>query len=274
MKVQSVWRAGLVLAAAMALAAPRLGAADPPTNQERMIQAHRDWIAAGRPRQAEPVRDLKAYGVSSDGVVNIHSYAFTSSYSNDLILDDGNGYRFYAPNPSSRFMAAPVQLPSGAQIQVLGISGCIASPGDLVVELFDNLSEGQGSGGGTNIATFNTPDTGCVFEGVGLFPSYTYQENGGHTLYAVIYWAGDHFDGSTKFNNVYITYSRQVSPAPATPTFADVPTSDAGYQYIEALNASGITGGCGNGNFCPNATVTRRQMAIFFAKALGLHWPF
>jgi hypothetical protein len=207
--------------------------------------------------------------VTSGGVVNIHSYAFTSSYSTDLILDDGNGYRYYAPNPGSRAMAAPVQLPSGSHILVVGISGCIASPGDLVVALYDNLSEGQGSGGGTNIATFNTPDTGCVFEGVNV--DYLYPQNGGHTLYAVIYWAGNHFDGSTRFNNLYVSYLPEVSPAPATPTFADVPTTDAGYQYIEALNASGITGGCGNGNFCPNA---RRQIAIFLAKALGLHWPF
>jgi hypothetical protein len=35
--------------------------------------------------------------------------------------------------------------------------------------------------------------------------------------------------------------------------------------------ASGITAGCGGGNYCPDAP-TRRQMAIFLAKALGLHW--
>jgi len=65
-----------------------------------------------------------------------------------------------------------------------------------------------------------------------------------------------------------------VSPAPPTPSFSDVPSSDFGYQYIEALKASGITGGCGNGTtFCPDANLTRRQMAIFLAKALGLHWP-
>jgi hypothetical protein len=36
------------------------------------------------------------------------------------------------------------------------------------------------------------------------------------------------------------------------------------------LAASGITGGCGGGNFCPDNPVTRRQMAIFLSKALGL----
>jgi hypothetical protein len=73
----------------------------------------------------------------------------------------------------------------------------------------------------------------------------------------------------------YITvrYRLQVSPAPATATFGDVPTSHPFFQFIEALAASGITGGCGNGNYCPDAPLTRGQMAVFLAKALGLHWP-
>ena len=70
-----------------------------------------------------------------------------------------------------------------------------------------------------------------------------------------------------------VGYRLQVSPAPATPTFNDVPTDDPGFQFIEALAASGITGGCGGGNFCPDSAVTRRQMAIFLAKALGLSYP-
>lgn len=70
-----------------------------------------------------------------------------------------------------------------------------------------------------------------------------------------------------------IGYKLQVSPAPATATFPDVPTGDFGFQYVEALVASGITGGCGGGNYCPDGPVTRRQMAIFISKALGLQWP-
>jgi hypothetical protein len=44
-------------------------------------------------------------------------------------------------------------------------------------------------------------------------------------------------------------------------------------QFVEALVASGITAGCGNGNFCPDAPSTRRQMAVFLTEALGLHRP-
>ena len=70
-----------------------------------------------------------------------------------------------------------------------------------------------------------------------------------------------------------VGYRLQVSLPPATPTFNDVPVSDSAFQFIEALAASGITAGCGGGNFCPDATLTRRQMAVFLAKGLGLSFP-
>jgi hypothetical protein len=74
------------------------------------------------------------------------------------------------------------------------------------------------------------------------------------------------------FGGVQIVWQRSISPPPLTPTFADVPATDGAFQHIEALAASAVTSGCGNGNFCPEATLTRRQMAVFLAKALGLHW--
>jgi hypothetical protein len=72
---------------------------------------------------------------------------------------------------------------------------------------------------------------------------------------------------------VQVTWRRQVSAPPGTPTFGDVADSHPFYQFIEALAASGMTGGCGGGNYCPGAPLTRGQMAVFLAKALGLHWP-
>lgn len=68
-------------------------------------------------------------------------------------------------------------------------------------------------------------------------------------------------------------YHLQVSTPPVTATFGDVPTDHPQYQFVEALAASGITVGCGSGNFCPDATLTRGQMAVFLSKALGLHFP-
>jgi hypothetical protein len=63
-----------------------------------------------------------------------------------------------------------------------------------------------------------------------------------------------------------------ISPAPGTATFNDVPTTHPFFQFIEALHASGITGGCQASPplYCPDDSVTRGQMAVFLAKALGL----
>ncbi|MEX0879454.1 MAG: S-layer homology domain-containing protein [Thermoanaerobaculia bacterium] len=81
-------------------------------------------------------------------------------------------------------------------------------------------------------------------------------------------------DGSTSIRMVRLRWRRQVNPAPAQASFNDVPTNDPAFQFIEALVASGITAGCGAGNYCPDAPLTRRQMAVFLAKALGPHWPW
>jgi hypothetical protein len=79
--------------------------------------------------------------------------------------------------------------------------------------------------------------------------------------------------GQTAFGGAVITWLRTVSPAPGAATFGDVPTNFLYFRAIEALAASGITSGCGGGNFCPNGTVTRGEMAAFLARAFGLHWP-
>jgi cytoskeletal protein CcmA (bactofilin family) len=56
-------------------------------------------------------------------------------------------------------------------------------------------------------------------------------------------------------------------PPPASGTvFDDVPASSPYAPWIEELAGLGITGGCGGGDFCPEATVTRRQMAAFLLK--------
>lgn len=57
-------------------------------------------------------------------------------------------------------------------------------------------------------------------------------------------------------------------PPPATGTvFADVSAAAFAANFIEQLYADGITAGCGNGNYCPGAAVTRDQMAVFLLRA-------
>jgi hypothetical protein len=56
-------------------------------------------------------------------------------------------------------------------------------------------------------------------------------------------------------------------PPACAGTFGDVPCPSTFANWIEALAAEGITGGCGGGNFCPTTPVRRDQMAVFLLKA-------
>ena len=61
---------------------------------------------------------------------------------------------------------------------------------------------------------------------------------------------------------------RAYLPPPATGTaFGDVPANAFAAGWIEDLADSAIAAGCGGGLFCPDAAVTRAQMAVFLLKA-------
>jgi hypothetical protein len=57
------------------------------------------------------------------------------------------------------------------------------------------------------------------------------------------------------------------APPPCTGVFADVTCPSGFADWIEALAAEGITGGCGSGHYCPGSPVLRQQMAVFLLKA-------
>ena len=49
--------------------------------------------------------------------------------------------------------------------------------------------------------------------------------------------------------------------------FLDVPQAHVFHAYVEKLFRNGITAGCGPGEFCPDGSVSRAQMAVFLLKA-------
>lgn len=59
-------------------------------------------------------------------------------------------------------------------------------------------------------------------------------------------------------------------PPKATGIFHDVPINYWAADWIEEIAAEGVSGGCGNGNYCPTAAVTRDQMAVFLVKIFNL----
>ena len=61
------------------------------------------------------------------------------------------------------------------------------------------------------------------------------------------------------------------TPPACSGLFGDVPCSSPFAPWVETLAAAGVTGGCGGGNYCPNASVSREQMAVFLLSTL--HGP-
>lgn len=163
---------------------------------------------------------------------------------------------------------APVHIPEGAIVDAIRLQNCDPSGSGIHLELDDYFGDHQT----TFLAElFSTAKTGCADDAVAVSPSYQNVTNSGHHLLLTIGLTGP--AGTDKFSRAEVFYRRSVSPPPGTADFNDVPTSHPFFQFVEALYQSGITAGCGGGNYCPNAPLTRGQMAVFLAKALGLHWP-
>ena len=160
-----------------------------------------------------------------------------------------------------------VQLPAGALIQSMDVEGCDENGSSyLAVQLgscaFENC---------TLVAEMDTDPAGTP--GCQVFSTTSKPEvvDNAHRAYILTAFLGS--DSTIRFGAVRIHYRLQVSPAPATATFADVPTSYPYFRAIEAVAAAGIASGCGSGNFCPSQSVTRGELAKFLANALGLYWP-
>lgn len=226
--------------------------------------------------QEVSLNKIAAYGTIDYSVKEISAFAFEcfDTY-NDYVYSDIfalDGYR-YMDDLSSGVFAADVSLPSGVMIDYIGFNYCDSNPeagADWKVILTD-LSGDHVTTEVTNM-TFPTR-SGCGYA-YNVSPlNYQYDTNSGHHLVLYVDQRNDTFyDGSMQFRGVEIWYKRKISPAPVAATFSDVPTSHPFFQYIEALYSSGITTGYPDGTFRPDDTVTRKQMAAFLARALGLHW--
>ena len=60
---------------------------------------------------------------------------------------------------------------------------------------------------------------------------------------------------------------------PASPPFQDVPATSPFCPFIQELSVRGITGGCAPGFYCPDASISRGQMAVFLSRTFALPVP-
>ncbi len=244
----------LVAAAGFAQSRPAL-----PAPQRVPVEA---WSAAASARDA--------YGTSAMTIVKIHGTGFRSQCSGDTLdafWDTGITYR--SGGNVNCMIQAPVQLPAGALVTQVGFDGYDVDPtlnpdwGIYWVSVDSSDTTGY-------IAWYTTSWSSGSFNATATLGSPpTVDPDKYYFAQVELPKLGQ----DLRIKGMRVVYKLQVSPAPGTATFTDVPTNYWAFQYIEALAASGITAGCGGGNFCPTTPVTRDQMAVFLAKALGLHWP-
>ena len=248
----------LALAAVLSLAAASLSAQDAATP-----------IGAS-PAPSAPQTRPKTYGTDATSYQHISAAAFTPAESTTTYSDSIFSTSAFGRYPTAGFgyfISAPT-LPSGSIVDVVDFGWCDDNPGGVTYRV--NSTNLVGTSVVQLALVNNSGFPGCGTTAVTLSSPFTIDNNANQLIFSVYIPV---FDGSKTLTGATVHYKLQVSPAPGMATFNDVPASDFGFQYIEALAASGITGGCGGGNYCPDNPVTRRQMAIFLAKALGLQWP-
>lgn len=224
--------------------------------------ADRPLAASARP---------KAYGTQDYTVTVLSALSFGAR--GCAFLDRATLSRYCCDDevciPGAHYYAN-LDLPAGAVIDYIGVNTATTVAGAMGVTLHfrDHL------GGSAQLASSTLPTHpggGFATDYVGPLGILILDNKDRVFLLDVEIAPG--LEDFQYFGYVEVWWRRSVSDPPAAPTFGDVPNGHPFYQFVEALAASGITGGCGAGSFCPDAPLTRGQMAVFLSKALGLHWP-
>jgi RHS repeat-associated protein/uncharacterized repeat protein (TIGR01451 family) len=127
---------------------------------------------------------------------------------------------------------------------------------------FYPLSQSFAANGGTGSVNVSLP-SGCTVLANSNDPWITITNiNGGIVTYSV----AAHSGGSPRSGTLNLA-GRLFTVLQGT-LFSDVPETHSFYTFIGKLSARAVTQGCGSGNYCPDSSVTREQMAAFIIRAL------
>ena len=257
---------------AILLASPTLAPEGRKAIQERIETVH------ARFRERHGGLGPEQFGVQCCQILQIPAAAFVP-IGNAVWTTTAYSYQYRESGAATH---AAVQLPSGVEIEFLDLYYYDADAVNDISAFLNAYSGGAPDSGPPGITLLTTTDSDgapgydyAFSPAFGLF--YTVNNNVAFDSTAAqleVVVSTPVASSDLRFKAVDLWWMRQVSPAPAVQTFNDVGPGDFAFQYIEALAAAGITGGCGGNNYCPNNPLTRAQMAVFIAKALGLYWPY
>jgi len=217
----------------------------------------------------------KTYGTDQLSYVRMPASEFTlvdtqgAGYTDEFVQGPTLQLQRYSLDGISLFVASP-RLPSGALVTYFELDSCDYDPEfDVVASLY--LCDDLGNCGDalSGLASHDNA-IACGYTSADVSSSGIQVDNYRNQISIIVSTGSG--TSSTRFGGVILGYKLQVSPPPLFPDFGDVPANHPFFQFVEALYNSGITAGCGSGNYCPDAPLTRGQMAVFLAKALGLQF--
>jgi hypothetical protein len=214
-----------------------------------------------------------SWGTTDRSILTIYAHDFRPVVSTTAY--DDQFASLYTPTAGAVQFVAGVLLPSGAKVEMLELEGCDDTASGQMTFFLQALIVPEGAIGtllssSTGVAATN----GCFF----YFDENTSLPGINNFLntYRVVVILSGPGGSALRFRAVRLFYRLQVSPLAGGPAvFNDVPVGHPFRRFIEALADAGITGGCNTSPplFCPDDPITRGQMAVFLAAALGLHFP-
>lgn len=185
--------------------------------------------------------------VTTDGTCN-------ASFSHDITPFVAPGMILTAtatdPNGNtSEFSACRLVVSSGGGLQVVRVEPTSTPPaGGAVIHL-----EGIGFQPGASVTIGGVAATGVTVVDDGNIDAVTPPLPAGSLLDILV----------TNTNMQVATLSRGLFE-----NFNDVAAADLFHDYVEDIFREAFTAGCGGGQFCRNASVTRAQMAVFLVKLI------
>lgn len=227
-------------------------------------------MASGRSGSAQSATE--AFGSADPTVTTLMASSLTPQLSTIQYVEDVDGWRNATafPGPYAAFRTG-LDVPTGAMVTAFELEACDTDPAtDVFAWILQCGLPPQSLCGPLGTAAVSSNGTpGCL-----RFQATNVNQTVDNRLYSYMVEVWDASTATTtRFRSVRVFWKRQVSPPPPQATFADVTPAHFAFRYVEALARAGITGGCAPTQYCPDAPVTRAQMAVFLAVALGLHWP-
>ncbi len=220
-------------------------------------------------------RPAPAWGTASYSVRTIHGTSFRPIQSDTTYSQNAVTTHLFRTGGQLYFDYALSDLPAGALLTGIELEYCDTNPAASV-----NAGVHSRSAAGVNDIVGPTLDSGdAAIPGCGFLGSVSNLELPvkSSTISRSRTGFGSRWKGPTirqASAPCACTTASRSARRPPTATFNDVPTTHPFFQFVEALSRSGITAGCGSGNFCPDAPLTRKQMAAFLSIALGLHFSY